>query len=218
MKLNDFSAVIFDLDGLVLDTETTYLKAWQTAAAILGYQLSNEFCLSFSGLSGQAVRERLLQECGTDFDLMHFSELSGKAWREYVEKHGIAVKQGFFELLAHIQKHNLPYCLATNSRKLNALECLALAGLSDVFELIISRDDVAEPKPSPEVFLKAADCLNVPITDCLILEDSHTGVMAAHQAGAYVCYVPSTELQPKALALCNFHAPNLCKVLQALNT
>ena len=218
MKLNDFSAVIFDLDGLVLDTEITYLKAWQQAAAILGYQLSNEFCLSFSGLSGQMVCERLLQECGADFDLMRFSELSSKAWRDYVEKHGIDVKRGFFELLAHIQKNNVPYCLATNSRKHNALECLALAGLSNVFELIVSYDDVDEPKPSPEVFLKAAVYLDVPITDCLILEDSHTGVIAANQAGAFVCYVPSTEIQPKALALCNFHAPNLCKVLQSLNT
>lgn len=214
MRLTNFSGVIFDLDGLVLDTEQTYSMAWQQAAALLGYELSNEFCLSFSGLSGQAVRERLLQQCGADFDLMRFSELSGKAWRDYVETHGIEVKQGFFELLAQIKKHNLPYCLATNSRQHNALECLALAGLSNVFELIVSRDDVSEPKPSPEVFLKAADCLNVPIAQCLILEDSHTGVMAGHQAGAFVCYVPSTvQILPETLTLANVQVSSLSDVV-----
>ena len=217
MKLADVSAVIFDLDGLVLDTERTYSIAWQQAAASLGYELSLEFCLSFSGLSGQAIRERLANQCGAGFDLTRFFELSGQVWREYVKKQGIDVKQGFFELLALIQAQELPFCLATNSRRVNALECLAIAGLVDVFNLMVCRDDVALPKPSPDVFLKAAEYLKVPINQCLVLEDSHTGVIAAYQAGALVCYIPSTEsMSSDASALSNVHVSSLLDVLHLL--
>ncbi|WP_394751859.1 HAD family hydrolase [Crenothrix sp.] len=190
-KLSDFAAVIFDMDGLVLDTEATYRKAWQNAASTMGYSFSDEFCESLSGLSGENGLAKIITIFGADFNATEFNTLSNQSWCDWVSKHGMAVKSGFQPLLAAIIAHNIPYCLATNSRGKDARECLAYAGLSDTFATILSRDDVNHGKPAPDIFLKAAERLQVNISDCLVLEDSYTGVIAADKAGAYVVGVPS---------------------------
>lgn len=216
LDLADFSAVIFDMDGLVLDTETTYFSAWQQAAAGLGYTLSDGFCASLSGLNGEAVTQKLLAECGADFELSTFNTAAGMAWRETVRQHGIAVKNGFHELLALIVQQEMPYCLATNSRTINALECLDYAGLTGVFTTIISCDDVPCGKPAPDIFLHAATRLQVPIERCLVLEDSHAGIVAATQAGAFSVFIPSMQpIDSLTAALCDVMLPDLRAVRES---
>lgn len=190
-KLPAFSAVIFDMDGLVLDTEITYFIAWQQAAETMGYQFSDKFCFSLSGMHSQGVELALAEYCGKDFDLMQFGKLSAKYWREYTKKKGIPVKKGFFTLLSLLKRQKIPYCLATNSSKQNALECLALGQLSDVFSIIISKDDVLQGKPAPDIFLYAANCLKIPASQCLVIEDSATGIQAAVNAKTPSILVPS---------------------------
>lgn len=215
-KLTDFAAVIFDMDGLVLDTETTYHKAWQLAADAMGFNLSEEFCSSLSGLSSEDGLAKITNYCGRNFNIAKFRPLSSLYWREWVKVHGIAVKAGFPPLLAHVIDLKLPYCLATNSRTKNALECLAYAGLTDTFPIFISRDDVLHGKPAPDIFFRAAECLEVNMAHCLILEDSYTGVVAASRAGAYVIGVPSETLWAgKMRPYCQFMANNLAEVLES---
>lgn len=190
-KLPDFSAVIFDMDGLVLDTETTYCHAWKQAATEMGYEFSEQFCLSMSGLHSNDVERKLFERCGKEFDIAEFGRLSGQYWRKHVTQLGIPVKKGFFNVLDILKNHNIVYCLATNSRRTNALECLKLANITDVFSVIVSRDEVNQGKPAPEIFLLAADILNTPISKCLIVEDSATGITAAINAKAPSVFVPS---------------------------
>jgi beta-phosphoglucomutase len=217
-ELRDFSAVIFDMDGLVLDTETTYIVAWQRAAKAMGYALSEPFCLSLSGLHYKDVELQLMAFCGADFNLQAFNQLSGIYWREYVYTHGINIKYGFTQLLEFIVGRKIPYCLATNSRAVNAYECLELAGIKDVFSTIITRDDVQQGKPAPDIFLKAAELLQVPISRCLVLEDSLAGIVAASRAGAFSVFVPSTEpVDPLAIELCNMMMIDLAKTLITLS-
>jgi beta-phosphoglucomutase len=216
-KLSDFSAVIFDMDGLVLDTETTYFVAWQEAAKAMGYTLSEHFCLSLSGLHYKDIELKLMAWCGAGFNLQAFNQLSGLYWREHVYAHGINIKHGFTRLLEFIVERKIPYCLATNSRAVNAYECLQLAGLKDVFSTIITRDDVQHGKPAPDIFLKAADVLRVPISRCLVLEDSHSGIMAASRAGAFSVFVPSSEpVDPLTVELCDVMMIDLAHTLMAI--
>ncbi len=200
-KLPYFSAIIFDLDGLVLDTETTYLYAWQQAAKKMGYPLSDSFCLSLSGADAVQVKKNLIDYCGSNFDLTYFRQLSSKYWFAYVQQHGIQKKKGFNHLLNIIKKNHIPYCLATNSPEKNARECLNFAGISNEFDLIISRDQVKKGKPAPDIFLKAADYLQKPINHCLVLEDSIIGIKAAQQAGAYPLLIPSQQIIKNALLI-----------------
>jgi beta-phosphoglucomutase len=214
LKLSDFSAVIFDMDGLVLDTETTYFVAWQQAAKAMGYALSETFCLSLSGLHYKDVELKLMDWYGADFNLQAFNHLSGIFWREHVNTHGINIKHGFTQLLEFIVQQQMPYCLATNSPAINAYECLEVAGIKDVFPTIITRDDVQHGKPAPDIFLKAAELLKVPISQCLVLEDSHAGIVAASRAGAFSVFVPSTEsIDPLTVDLCDVMMVDLAHAL-----
>ena len=213
-KLSDISAVIFDMDGLVLDTEITYFVAWQQAAKAMGYALSDSFCLSMSGLHYKDIEPKLMAWCGADFNLQEFNQLSDIFWRKHVNTYGINIKHGFTQWLEFIVQHQIPYCLATNSRAINAYECLELAGIKDLFSIIITRDDVQHGKPAPDIFLKAAELLHVPVNQCLVLEDSHAGIVAASRAGAFSVFVPSTEpIDPLTVDLCDVMMVDLAHAL-----
>ncbi|MDQ7091651.1 MAG: HAD family phosphatase [Methylococcales bacterium] len=200
-KIPPFSALIFDLDGLVLDTERTYLLAWQQAAKAMGYQLDEPFCLSLSGLAGNQAYQRLADYWGREFDLKCFQTLSGEYWYAHVKQNGIDKKAGLSTLLKIIKKQAIPYCIATNSPEFNARECLTFAGLDGVFTTIIARDHVNRGKPAPDLFLKAADSLQQPINQCLVLEDSLIGIQAAYDAGASPLLIPSQTLLAKDLLI-----------------
>lgn len=218
LKLADFAAVIFDMDGLVLDTESTYFVAWQQAAKAMGYEFSMDFCLSLSGLHYKDIEPKLVEYCGAEFNLQTFNRLSGGFWREYVNVHGIKIKHGFSELLALLTQQKIPYCLATNSRTVNALECLKLAGIEEVFSIIITRDHVQHGKPEPDVFLKAAELLQVDVSRCLVIEDSHAGIVAASRAGAVSVFIPSiTQVDPLTVELCDLMVNDLAQLADALN-
>jgi len=218
-KLTDFAAVIFDMDGLVLDTEKTYFKAWQAAATSMGVDFTETFLNSLSGLHYKNIERKVLAHLGADFDLKSFNELSGVFWREQVSIDGIETKHGFNQLLDFIIECKIPYCLATNSRAINVYECLELAGIKEVFSTIVTRDDVIQGKPEPDVFLKAAERLKVPIADCLILEDSLVGIQAAAKAGAFSVFVPSTvPVDLMAIELCDFMVADLSQALFAFKS
>lgn len=209
----DFSAVIFDMDGLVLDTESTYFIAWQQAARVMGHDLSDDFCLTLSGLHYKDIELKLIGYCGADFDLQTFNRLSGDCWRDHVNVQGIKIKRGFTGLLELLNLQKIPYCLATNSLAANALECLELAGIEEVFSIIVSRDQVRHGKPEPDIFLKAAELLQVDIKRCLVVEDSHAGILAASKAGAVSAFIPSiAPVNPLTVELCDFMVGDLAQL------
>jgi HAD superfamily hydrolase (TIGR01509 family) len=214
-RLSDFSAVIFDMDGLVLDTETTFCMAWRQAARTMGYELSRSFCRSLAGLNYHDVELKLTAFCGDNFNPAIFNYTAGNYWRDYVNRNGIKIKHGFTQLLECIVQQQIPYCLATNSRAVNAYECLELAGIADVFSTIITRDDVCYGKPEPDIFLKAAELLGVDVSRCMVIEDSHAGIVAASRAGAFSVFVPSIfPVDPLTVELCDLKISDLACLLE----
>lgn len=203
------------MDGLVLDTETTFCIAWRQAARTMGHELSMPFCRSLAGLHYHDIELRLMAFCGADFNLEVFNYTAGNCWRDYVNAHGIKIKRGFTRLLEGIVQQQIPYCLATNSRAVNAYECLELAGIAGVFSSIITRDDVHYGKPEPDIFLKAAEMLGVDINRCMVIEDSHAGIVAASRAGAFSVFVPSIfPVDPLTVELCNLKVNDLACLLE----
>lgn len=212
------AALIFDMDGLVLDTETTYFAAWRRAAADIGCELTEQFCAGLSGCSGEIVRQRLQDYCGAEFDVAAFQQLSGVYWTRHVERHGIAVKPGFRAALAAADRCGLNYALATNSRRANAERCLQAAGLQQVFSVIVTADNAMQPKPAPDLFLRTAEALACPIADCLVLEDSPVGVRAAKAAGARCIMVPSAAAtEPEAAELADLVLTDLYQVADLIS-
>ncbi len=215
--LSDFDAFIFDMDGLVLDTEPAYFEAWRLALETLGYQADWDFFKSLSGCRFTIIREKLIGLYGEGFDVQAFKYLGGKFWRNHIKTNGIAVKTGVTELLDYAESNRIPVCIATNSPAFNAHECLELAGIKSRFPVIVTGDEVSQAKPSPDIFLRAADKLGVDIRRCVVFEDSHPGIVAASEAGAYSVYVPSTfPVDPLTVELCNHLADDLLKLFQSL--
>lgn len=214
--LPHFSAVIFDLDGLVLDTESTYFAAWQHAATQMGYEGSEPFWQSLSGLHAAAIEQHLHHHFGPLFNYPYFTALSGQRWQAIVEQQGIVIKAGFLQVLALLEAQKIPFALATNSPLSNARECLALAKLPDVFSLITAREQVEHGKPAPDIFFKTAVQLQTPIHECLVLEDSYAGVLGATRAGAPVIYIPSNPINPAASTLATCQLTSLTQLADRL--
>jgi beta-phosphoglucomutase len=194
--LPEYSAIILDLDGLVIDSEPTYRAAWQSAGKDLGYPLSELLVRGFTGKSYDLIEKLLRAEFGHDFPLEQFRAKSAEVWHESVEQTGIAVKPGLQELLGTLEQRAIPYCLATNSEQLYAEKCLRYAGLGNAFPQRITRDQVAAPKPAPDIFLAAAANLGVNPEQCIVLEDSETGARAALDAGALLMLVGDSRDLP----------------------
>lgn len=217
LRLSDFSAVIFDMDGLVLNTETGYIAAWRQAAEAMGYDLSEEACRSLSGLHYVELERKLITLYGIGFNLTEFNRTAGRFWHEHVNTQGIKVKHGFRELLAILAQQKMPFCLATNSLEANARKCLELAGLKDIFSTIITRDHVQHGKPEPDIFLKAAELLQVGIRRCMVIEDSHAGIEGAFRAGAFSVFIPSVfPVNPLTIELCDLKMNDLAQLADAI--
>ena len=217
--LGDFKGFIFDMDGLVLDTEPTYFAAWQQAVEKMGYQLAPDAFKIVSGYHYQQVETQLKAWLGQDFNLQAFKQLGTDCWRKYVREHGIAVKPGVIALLDYAEQQGIQVCLATNSWEVYARHCLAIAGLTEYFPLMVTGDDVEHVKPAPDIFLKAANRMQLDIQQCVIFEDSHTGILAASASGAFSVYVPSTFPEnPLTVELCDCMLDDLSQVFETLPT
>ena len=182
-SLPPFAAVILDMDGLVLDSETTYCGAWRKAAADVGHALDDGFLESLFGRHADDVVQALAGELGSRFDRERFFRAAERHWFEHIETHGIPRMPGVEALLASFREASIPFALATNSDGHYARLCLERGGLSEAFPVMVTRDQVALGKPEPDVFLEAARRLDVDPTNCLVLEDSETGLLAARAAG-----------------------------------
>ena len=182
-RLPKFNAVIFDMDGLAIDSEPSFLFAWKQAAIEFGTHLDDSLALSLLGRNAEEVESALKQAIGEKFDGPRFRLLSAQFWREHVESKGIPPMPGLASLLELLISNRIPYALATNSDRHSASECLRLSGLENDFPLAVTRDQVSAGKPAPDVFLHAARLLGVAASECLVLEDSAIGLLAASRAG-----------------------------------
>ena len=187
-------AVIFDLDGLLIDSEPIYRSAWQAAAAASGCELSDDLYLNLVGLSDRDSEEVLVKAFGPDLPLAKFRELWPAAWRRQVGLSGIPPKPGLEDLLRLIEGRRLPTAVATSSSAEQARLSLHAAGLSGRFSCLVTGDRVPHGKPAPDIFLEAARRLGFPPQHCLVLEDSEAGVFAAAAAGMPVLLIP--DLKP----------------------
>jgi beta-phosphoglucomutase len=188
------SAVIFDMDGLMLDTESINRLAWQRAAEDLGYELRDEFYLSLLGRTTGDCEFLVRQLLGPEFPMDEFRVRRRRVWNAHMDGAGIEAKAGLLDLLAFLEAQRLPLAVATSSHARSADASLRSAGVRDRFGVVVTGDQVARGKPAPDIYLEAARRLGVGSADCLALEDSDNGVRAACGAGMTTVMVP--DLKP----------------------
>lgn len=195
-----FKGVIFDMDGLMLDTEPIYRSTVIQAAQELGYSFDDELYNRFIGCSVPVWRKVLIETFGDDYPL--FRNRSRQLWEQHVQELGVVQKAGLGELLDQLDEDGLPRGIATSSSRPDALLCLG--PLAARFDAIVTGDEVEHGKPAPDIFLLAAERLNLSPAHCLVLEDSQPGTQAALAAGMSVIVVPDLQ-QPSPETVAQLH-------------
>jgi len=205
LRLAPFQAVIFDMDGTILDTESVFRTIVFEVCAELGFEMTDAVHMGMVGSSHETTNKLLVDTYGMAFPYTLFDERCRFIMGE--RSHGgVPVKRGAREFLAELHDRKIPMAIATSSRQPHAHKHLGAAGLLDLFDTVVTRDDVINPKPHPEPYLTAARRLGVDPLACLALEDSHTGVRAAHAAGMQTIMVPdlvhpSEEIRELGIAI-----------------
>ena len=182
------SAVVFDMDGTLLDTEVVYREAMAVVSARMGVAMDDALHLSLIGQPGE-VGDRLLRAAhGDAFDTAAFRD-DVHAWFDAPGRTAAPLKPGAVELLRHLRDRRIGVGLATSTRRVIALRRLEQAGLLGFMDHVVTRTDVTHGKPHPESYLAAAG-LGVGVEHCLAVEDSYTGVRSAAASGMRTVMVP----------------------------
>jgi len=181
-----FDAVIFDLDGTLIDTERLAIAAGVEAFARLGYPIGPAFLHTLVGLDTVASGRLILAQF-PDLDIAALDFFWMAVSDAMMEDDGLPLKSGVTDLLAQL---TLPRAIATSSSRSRARQKMDLSGLTPMFDLVITLDDVTAAKPDPAPYLLAAHRLGVDPARCLAFEDSETGAQSAHRAGMRVVQVP----------------------------
>lgn len=186
-------AILFDMDGLMLDSECLYQTAWKLAAGELGYQMDEALYLSLVGRSNAEAERAFVELFGDDFPVEEFGHRWEQLWQELINHQGIPLKPGLLELLDWLEVCRIPKAVGTSSNAAEAHLCLTRTGLWERFLTVVTVDQVGQGKPAPDIFLEAARQLGISPQSCLVLEDSNAGVAAANAGGMTVAMVPDLQ-------------------------
>jgi HAD superfamily hydrolase (TIGR01509 family) len=189
--------VLFDMDGVVLDTEKLYARFWREAAAALGYEMSYEQALGMRSLSSTAGQAQLESYFGKGVSRAEFRAKRIELMDAYIDIHGVDLKPGIRELLDYLDEHGIKAAITTSSPLERVRRYLGPHGLLERFERLCSGAEVAHGKPEPDIYLYGAACLGLKPEECLAVEDSPAGVLSAYRAGCMTVMVPDLD-QPDA--------------------
>ena len=183
------AAVIFDMDGLLFDTEKFYAESIMTAAQEVGCAMSHDVFLQLVGRAREVNHRFLIEHYGADYPLEALIAAWGRHFRALTSA-GLPLKPGAVELLDLLDELGLPRAIATSNTHATIERNLGPLGLAGRFHAVVGHGDYVNGKPAPDPFLKAAERLGVAPALCLALEDSHNGVRSASAAGMMAVMVP----------------------------
>lgn len=190
-------AVIFDMDGVILDTEKLYCRFWMEAAREAGYDWQFEHSLMIRSLAGEFSGPLMKGIFGDDFDIEEIRRRRTVRMNAYLEDHPLEKKPGIDALLDYLRSHGYKTAIATASNRTRAMGYLGQVGLQDRFDQFVCTAMVAHGKPMPDVYLYACQQIGEKPEDCMAVEDSPNGILAASRAGCKAVMVPDLS-QPDA--------------------
>ena len=183
-------ALIFDMDGLLMDTEGLYKRSWTEVAKEMGFDLTDLIYLKLIGITVADAEEVLHQEFGSGFDKAFFHTTAAARYEHLHETEGFQMKPGVRELLSWAKENKIPCALGTSTVHLEAKKRLEKHKIDQYFQAIVGGDMVERGKPHPDTFIKAQEALGAVPADCMIFEDAHSGLVAAQAGGMRSCLVP----------------------------
>ena len=210
-------AVIFDMDGTLIDTEKYYRIFWPKALAEFGYHRTDEQALSMRSLGRPFAPARLRQWFGEELDYDAVRQSRKDMMEECLDREGIRRKPGALELVQRLKADGITTAVATATDPERTAKYLRLTGLEGYFDRLISATQVKEGKPSPDIYLYACELLGLKPEECLAVEDSPNGVLSAYRAGCKVVMVPDqTEADEETKKYLYAVAENLDEVYEII--
>ena len=185
-----YEAVVFDMDGVLFDTETVSKKGWIKTAQEMGIPDIEESLKNCTGVTEPAMRAYLTGRYGSDFPYEAFRARTSALFQETIEREGVRLMPGVKEILDFLKAQGKAIALASSSRMQSIMHHLDAHGMAHYFDAILSGDQVQNGKPDPEIYLKACAALGKEPCRCIALEDSLNGIRAAHGAGMMAVMVP----------------------------
>ena len=187
--MEKIKALVFDMDGLLIDSERIVQRAWKEAGAALGYAGIEEHIYPLLGANVKRRVEYFRENFGEDFPLESFNEWNRNAFYRIVEEEGLPLKPGVVSLIERAKARGLKIGLATSSRQEYARDALSRVGIWDYFDDGVFGDQVTKAKPDPEIYLLACEKIGIEPKNALALEDAPAGIRAAVSAGMSVVMV-----------------------------
>lgn len=215
--MNNVELVIFDMDGLIFNTEVLSYKGWLKAAKEFNVNFDMNTMYKLLGTNKEQIKETLLGEYGKEFKVDEFFEARSLEYRRLITTVDVETKPGLHELLNYLDNKNVKKAVATSSKRETAYILLEKANILERFDYVLCGDEVTKSKPDPEVFLNVANKFNIKPEECLVLEDSEAGVIAAYRGNMRVIVIPDLkEPSEEIVKLAYKKVDNLNEVIDEL--
>ena len=182
--------VVFDMDGLLLDSEWYVQMAWDLGGERIGWGALGHNIVHTLGMNHDRRRAYFLEKYGEAFPYDRFCEAYRAAFHELTREHGVPRKEGSLELMRFLQKHGVRMAVATSSSDEYAVRSLKKVGFLPYLDGVVTGGMVEHSKPHPESYLRACELLGLAPQGCMALEDAPNGIRAAHAAGMYPVMIP----------------------------
>ncbi|MDD5600813.1 MAG: HAD family phosphatase [Actinomycetota bacterium] len=186
----DIKLVIFDMDGLMFDTERLAKKFWMEASEKFNHKIDDKIFKKTIGLNIKETKEIYKKYYGNEFPYEEIRAEKNKLERNYISSNGVPFKKGLIDLLEYLKKIKLKVALATSTGKERAEFLLNASGIKKYFDVIICGDEIENGKPHPDIFLETCKKMGFQPENCIVLEDSENGIKGAYRAGMLPIMIP----------------------------
>lgn len=183
-------AVVFDMDGLMFDTERVFAMAWDYVGEKMGLGKAGYMGLKTLGLNVEKSQQVWKEEFGDKYDPVTMRKLTKEFLTKYYSENKVPVKKGLYILLEYLKSAGYKLAVASSSPKWEVEDHMKEAGVLDYFDAIVCGDMVSKSKPEPDIYLKACEALQISTKNTYALEDSRNGLLSAYRAGCKVIMVP----------------------------
>jgi len=184
-----FRACIFDFDGILVNSEIILVKLWVKAADECGYSFQEELFNNCLGRTWQDIKKIQIDHFGKDYPFDTVYKKVQEYFKQEINKNGLPLVPGVLDVRQFLEDSHIDMAVASSTFRDEVLYRMKRAGLDHLFNTMLGGDDIKNPKPAPDIFLKAAEALQASPADCLVIEDSESGVLAAKAAGMKVVMV-----------------------------
>lgn len=210
-------AVIFDMDGVLFDTERIMKDGWLKAARKMHFTLTEEQLAQMRGSSKERNAALFSQWYNNTIDYETGRQIRSQYLEDYIRQYSLPEKKGLKELFSYLKSRHIPIAVATSTHRSSAARYWEISGIASYLFASVCGEEVLNCKPAPDIFLKAAKLLKIPAKNCLIVEDSINGIKAARASGAISCMVPDLTPYTEDLApFCDHVCKDLSEIISIL--